>query len=235
MEHRPIAANSILCFSLWVAGDGLAQSSEHMLRRHHLRLEASAAVDDDKDLQASSSATSWSLDQLDLVRMRNCAAYGAFVTGPLVAIWYPLLDKYTQKSVHPLAKWPVWGGPIFKVLLDEFVMDPPTIVMFFGYMNICEGGNMQSFQQKLKNEFMTTWLTSLAVWPPILLGTFRFLPIYAQAPVINACAIVWDGFLSHRNAASRIEEEAKQMQHAAVVRDQQDNNSTLNHNLSTKI
>jgi hypothetical protein len=29
MEHYPIVANSVLCFHLWIAGDSLAQYSEH--------------------------------------------------------------------------------------------------------------------------------------------------------------------------------------------------------------
>jgi protein Mpv17 len=91
--------------------------------------------------------------------------------------------------------------------LDEFVMDPPQIAVFFGYMTACEGGTYPDFRQKMKQEFWNTWLTSLAVWPIVLLGTFRFLPLYAQAPVINACAIVWDGFLSYRNNAGRIMHE----------------------------
>jgi hypothetical protein len=37
--------------------------------------------------------------------------------------------------------------------------------------------------------------------------------VYAQAPVINVCCIVWDAFLSHRNAleptTTKEEEEEK--------------------------
>ncbi|KAG7343071.1 Mpv17 / PMP22 family protein [Nitzschia inconspicua] len=194
MEHRPITSNSILCFSLWVAGDSLAQYSEYKM-----------AKDKTESTRCDHRHESFSLDKLDLIRTGQCASYGAFVTGPLIAIWYPLLEKFSKKA-NPLEKYKVWGGPVFKVLLDQFLMDPPTIVAFFGYMNICEGGNMETFQRKIKNEFLTSWLASMAFWPVVLLGTFRFLPIYAQAPLINACAIVWDAFLSNRNAAARVKQ-----------------------------
>lgn len=110
------------------------------------------------------------------------------------------------------ARYGVWAAPVAKVLADEFLMDPPTLVAFYGYMNICEGGTWESFQQKLHQEFLRSWLTSLAVWPVVLLGTFRYLPVYAQAPLINACCIVWDGFLSHRNAAARLQQQQQEQQ-----------------------
>jgi hypothetical protein len=81
--------------------------------------------------------------------------------------------------------------------------------MFYGYMNICEGGDYEKFKNKLKSEFLTSWFTSLTVWPIVLLGTFRYVPLYTQAPVINACCIVWDGFLSHRNSLARHKENQK--------------------------
>ena len=107
------------------------------------------------------------------------------------------------------ARYGSWGPPVAKVLADEFIMDPPCLAAFFGYMNVCEGGTMQTFESKLQTEFLDSWYTSLVAWPPILLGAFRFLPVYAQAPVINVCCIAWDGFLSHRNTLSRHREQKK--------------------------
>jgi Mpv17 / PMP22 family len=215
MEHRPIASNSILCFSLWVAGDSLAQYSEYKM------IQKEKAEESTKD-GTSHRNERWSLEKLDLVRTGQCASYGAFVTGPLIAIWYPLLEKFSKRS-NPLQQYKNWGGPVFKVILDQFVMDPPTIVAFFGYMNLCEGGNMETFQKKLENEFLTSWLTSMAFWPVVLLGTFRFLPIYAQAPLINACAIVWDAFLSNRNAAARLKHTQTQQQQQKINEDHSQN------------
>jgi hypothetical protein len=101
------------------------------------------------------------------------------------------------------ARYGLWAAPIAKVAADEFIMDPPCLVLFFGYMNVCEGGTLQDFSEKLRTQFFPSWFTSLAVWPVILLGAFRFLPVPVQAPVINACCIIWDAFLSHRNALAK--------------------------------
>jgi hypothetical protein len=128
----------------------------------------------------------------------------SIVTGPLLAVWYPYLDrmciKYKVAARYGIG---LWGPPIVKVLADEFLMEPPCLLLFFGYMNACEGGDLTTLKGKLETQFVASWLTSLTVWPVILLGTFRFLPVYAQAPLINVCCIAWDGFLSHRNALAK--------------------------------
>jgi len=221
-EHHPIVTNSVLTFHLWLAGDILAQYSEHHNEVKRLQEDqcrnnkgdiidknkndnSSCTLGQQKSLEKTKHSTSTSISTtftIDYTRTIRCASYGAFVTGPILAVWYPFLDRacifYNISS-----RYGVWGAPIVKVIADEFIMDPPFISIFFAYMNICEGGTLMTFKNKLQSEFLTTWFTSLMVWPVILLGTFRYLPVYATAPVVNACSVVWDAFLSHRNALAR--------------------------------
>ena len=199
MKHHPIISNSVLCFSLWIAGDFTAQYSEIK----YLHPTTPSGEEDDQQEQQQTvqrSATFW--EQVDLARTAKCAGYGATVTGPILATWYPFLERLCVQN-NIVARYGFWGPPILKVLADEFIMDPPFLCLFYGYMNVCEGGTMETFRNKLQTQFWPSWMASLAVWPVVLLGTFRFVPIYAHAPVINACCIVWDAFLSHRNTLSK--------------------------------
>ena len=176
MKQRPVLSNSILCFQLWVAGDLLAQWYEHDPNQEH---------------------------EYNLLRTSQAAGYGALVTGPVYATWYPFLDR--KCHAWKLAQHGVWAVPIAKVVIDELVMDPPFISLFFTYMTWCQNDmklDWELTQQKLKSELPRAWVASLAVWPVVLLGTFRFVPTHFQTAVVNVCAIFWDGFLSHRNAAS---------------------------------
>jgi len=220
LEHHPIVSNSIICLNLWVLGDIVAQYSEHQLMRRHdnfvqkkeasvhiesstNNLDGSSKISDGVPLSGVSSSLSsifWK-DHYDWVRTVQCASYGALVTGPILAVWYPYMDRICGR--YKLAKYGPWAAPIAKVAFDEFLMDPPTLVLFFGYMNACEGGNFHTFINKIQTQFFPSWYTSLAVWPVVLLGTFRFLPVPVQAPVINVCCIAWDAFLSHRNALAK--------------------------------
>ena len=184
MQKRPILSNSILCLKLWVVGDLLAQTYER-----------------DPDQEG-----------YNLLRTCQAAGYGAVVTGPVYATWYPFLDR--KCTAWNLAKRGVWAVPVVKVVIDEFVMDPPAISLFFAYMTWCQNDmkfDWEETREKLKSELPRAWVTSLVVWPVVLLGTFRFVPTYLQTVVVNVCAIVWDGFLSHRNAASSKEKKEQRL------------------------
>lgn len=231
LEHHPVASNSILCLNLWVVGDFVAQFSEHKQLRHDVTTTTKSENIDDPALtnrkqqefvgggeRSHSSSSSSPLDisfwedQLDLLRTAQCASYGAFVTGPILALWYPYLDRVCLKYNLAL-RFGAWGAPIAKVAADEFIMEPPSLVLFFGYMNVCEGGTWDAFTSKVKTQFFPSWYTSLAIWPAVLLGTFRFLPVHVHAPVINVCCIAWDAFLSHRNAMAKNANKIKNSDH----------------------
>lgn len=201
MEEHPIASNSFLCLNLWIAGDALAQNSEHQMELRHYKLQNKHNKDDN----------SVPTFHYDFVRTAQCASYGALFMGPLLATWYPWLDRVTQQA-NLTVRYGIWAPYIAKVAADEFIQDPPVLLAFYGYMNLCEGGNWETYQHKLKEEFWRSWFTSLAVWPIVLLATFRYLPVYAQAPLINACGVVWDGFLSHRNAVAKLKEAESKLE-----------------------
>jgi hypothetical protein len=202
MEHHPIISNSVLCLNLWIVGDFAAQYSEFKYSPHS-ELPASENESSAEDTSSSSKQAVRSFwEEVDVSRTAKCAGFGATVTGPILATWYPFLERVCV-NYSVTARYGLWGAPIIKVLADEFIMDPPCLFMFFGYMNVCEGGTIETFKKKMETQFMPSWLASLAVWPWVLLGTFRFVPTYAQAPLINACCIVWDGYLSYRNSLSK--------------------------------
>lgn len=208
MEHHPIATNSMLSLHLWVAGDLSAQYLEYCKERRieegrcGKRKGSSRNAVDTSESMTITRGGNIKAFTIDSDRLIKSASYGAFVTGPLLAVWYPFLDRACQRY-RISVRYGVWGAPIFKVLADEVVLDPPFLSMFFAYMNICEGGTIDTFQKKIRTEFLTAWLTSLVLWPPIMLLTFRYLPVYAAAPIVNAVSVAWDAFLSHRNALSR--------------------------------
>jgi hypothetical protein len=215
MKHHPIISNSVLCINLWIAGDLSAQYSQFKYSPHSELSGASENVtltknDGDRSTREEAPSSKQAVrsfwDEVDLSRTAKCAGFGAIVTGPILATWYPFMERVCV-NYGVAARYGLWGPPVVKVLADEFLMDPPCLSLFFGYMNVCEGGTMETFKKKMETQFIPSWMASLAVWPWVLLSTFRFVPTYAQAPVINACCIVWDGYLSYRNTLSKQKEE----------------------------
>jgi len=199
MDKRPVLANSILGFNLWVAGDLLAQSYEH------------------------------ENEPLNYKRTLQAASYGGFFTGPLYALWFPFLDRQCVAWKIASRFTSGWAVPMVKVAADEIVMDPPSIVMFFTYMEFWHNQgkfDYQATKSKIISEFPRAWATSLVVWPAILLVTFRYVPLFAQSVVVNVCAIVWDGFLSHRNALAD-QQMLLSAQHGAAATVANDNDDAV--------
>jgi hypothetical protein len=134
-------------------------------------------------------------------RTIQIATFGGVITGPLLATWYPLLERLAQQ--HGLARFGTLAVPVAKVCMDELVLEPPFLLFFFGFMTaVEEGGSWESYKHKLSREYIPTYQTSLAGWPLILFLNFRFVPIFAQPAVVNVFCVFWNGFLSYRNAQS---------------------------------
>lgn len=49
MEHHPIASNSLLCFNLWIAGDVLAQYSEHRMLQDQQKNNVNSTTNNGKE------------------------------------------------------------------------------------------------------------------------------------------------------------------------------------------
>ena len=210
-KERPVISNSMLCIGLYTAGDICAQYVE---QKYQTVNEDDVENDDDpghannttkndittKKFGSSSSSSSSMVFTWDYERTGRISSYGACVTGPLLAVWYPFLERLTKR--HNLARFGTLAVPCAKVFMDEIVLEPPFLLVFFGYMNVAEGGNIQTYQHKLSNEYLPTYTTSLMGWPIVLLLNFRYVPVFAQSAVVNICCVVWNGFLSYRNAKS---------------------------------
>ena len=192
-KERPVVANSMLCIGLYTAGDISAQYVEQKYQTAEEREEYTKK--NTKLVHYAQDNYAW-----DYERTGRISSYGAFITGPLLAVWYPFLERLTKSN--NIARFGTLAVPLAKVFMDEFVLEPPFLLVFFGYMNIAEGGTIDSYKNKLSNEYIPTYITSLMGWPLVLLINFRYVPVFAQSAVVNACCVVWNGFLSYRNAKS---------------------------------
>jgi Mpv17 / PMP22 family len=180
---RPILRNSFACMCLAGIGDVIAQRFELFQRR-----VGKAKDDSDKS----------DYELLDFQRAAALASYGLAVAGPLYSLWYPFLDDFC----HPLTmtKYGVWAAPMIKVMIEMTFLEPVILALFFGYMNVIEGGTVETYTTKMSSEFLPTYKTSLTVWPPFMLLSFRFVPVQGQTIAMNLAMVFWDAFLSYQNS-----------------------------------
>jgi len=193
----PLLTNSLACMWLSSLGDILAQKFEQF--------------------EKVASKQPGQATKMDTRRAARLAAFGFMVSGPLYSSWYPLLDSLC--SPWSLAKYGVWATPIVKMVLELLLIEPIFLCSFFGFMNFAKGGTMQTFLQKIHSEFIPTYKMSLTIWPPIMLLSFRFVPVAALPMVVNAANALWDAYLSYKNSQScdPVRDEGGEFQHVEVA------------------
>lgn len=150
---------------------------------------------------------------IDWKRTARMSLYGMFVSAPAYAVWYPFLDRYTQKvfatasikastrmlSASSLAKdaqlrtWKIVG---LKLGMDTAIFDPLYIATFFSVNSLAEGKSPPEIAQKLKSDFGSTWFVDAVVWLPIQAVNFRFVPVLYQSLTVQAANILWNAYLS---------------------------------------
>jgi hypothetical protein len=187
IQSTPILSNSLLCMCLSGIGDVFAQRFEHYE-------EEASKRNNEQALHPHN------LPPIDVRRAATLASFGLLVVGPLLSTWYPFLHDVSDP--WPLAQYGIWARPLVKVCLELVFLEPVFLCCFFGYMNFIKGGTIQTFRTKLRREFLKTYKCSLAFWPPVMLLSFRFVPVAALPVVVNVANIFWDGFLSYQDSHS---------------------------------
>eukprot|EP01094_Clydonella_sp_ATCC50884_P025807 TRINITY_DN6913_c0_g1_i2.p1 TRINITY_DN6913_c0_g1~~TRINITY_DN6913_c0_g1_i2.p1 ORF type:complete len:151 (-),score=38.68 TRINITY_DN6913_c0_g1_i2:450-902(-) len=98
--------------------------------------------------------------EMDPKRLGIMAVYGTVVAGPLYSVWYRVLERWTLPLAH--SRWKHIG---VKILADQFVFEIPYLAAFFTIINALEGKPFRSAVDKIKADYVSTYLTDWAVWP----------------------------------------------------------------------
>eukprot|EP00158_Paraphelidium_tribonemae_P001215 Partr_v1_DN24113_c0_g1_i2_m71258 putative peroxisomal membrane protein len=198
LEMRPYSTHSITAGSLFFAGDMLAQG----LERRHLSASPSSA----------SPSSSSSSEAVDWTRAAIMTGYGFVFAGPAYAFWYRFLDRrLTPLFINNLAKtvpptvtvtphMQKWKLTISKLLADFLLFDPVFLVVFFGTTTLATTRSLDKARDKLRQEFVHTYLTELKVWGPVQMLNFRFVHVNWQPVLVNMCNVGWNGYLTHVQA-----------------------------------
>ncbi|KAJ8910514.1 hypothetical protein NQ315_002456 [Exocentrus adspersus] len=84
-----------------------------------------------------------------------------------------------------------------KIMLDQLVMSPICIVVFFYGMGILESKPIPKCNEEIKNKYMGVYLMDWCVWPPTQFINFYYIPVKYQVFYINAVAVLYNIFLSY--------------------------------------
>ncbi|XP_014677709.1 PREDICTED: mpv17-like protein 2 [Priapulus caudatus] len=167
LRKYPIVANSVTYGGLYMASDLTQQT----LRHYYV-----TGRGDEHRLQ------------VDWRSVGNFGATGTFLLGPIVFLWYRMLDHWMPgKALRIL---------IPKVVVDQGVLAPCTLALFFAALGTLEGKSVADVKKEIKQKYLTTYLVSWLFWAPAQLLNFYLLPPHFRTVYVGSVALIWTTFLS---------------------------------------
>jgi protein Mpv17 len=86
-------------------------------------------------------------------------------------------------------------------LTDQLLFSPLSLASFFAFTTmVIEGGDVQTYKDKMFKLYVTTLAVSFSVWFPVQFINFSIMPKKFQVPFSSSVGVLWNCFLSYRNA-----------------------------------
>lgn len=116
---------------------------------------------------------------------------------PVSFKWYQFLGKS-----FPITAANGTTQALKRVALDQLVMAPIGLSMFFTYMTLAEGGGRKEILKKFDHVYVPTMKANYLLWPAVQLLNFRVMPLQFQLPFASTVGIAWGTYLSLTNSSS---------------------------------
>mgnify|MGYP003365784449 FL=1 len=131
-------------------------------------------------------------DEYDYKRTIRATIYGSVIFSVVGDKWYKLLNNLKLSNSM--------RGIIVRVGIDQIIFAPFGLVLYYTSMTILSGGYIKDIRQKLSNQWWPTLYTNWLIWPWIQIINFSIVPVQYRLLCVNAIALLWNTFLSLRNA-----------------------------------
>ncbi|XP_024985102.1 protein Mpv17-like [Cynara cardunculus var. scolymus] len=176
---HPVKTQVISSGLIWGLGDVAAQAVTHATAAKKKTLFLS---EEERQLQIN-----WR-------RVITTSLFGMAFVGPIGHFWYEGLDRflrlrllYQPNSLRFVAT---------KVALDGIIFGPVDLFVFFTYMGLASGKNVDQVKEDVKRDFLPALVLEGGVWPIVQVGNFRFIPVRYQLLYVNLFCLLDSCFLS---------------------------------------
>ena len=125
---------------------------------------------------------------LDWARTARMGAVGLLI-GPTGHYWYLGLDKALSTAINArvISK---------KVLLDQCMMAPTCIFLFYTSLSYMEMRDAKAAVNEFREKFWPTWMMDWKVWPAAQTVNFYFVPRAYRVLFVNFVTLLMDIYLS---------------------------------------
>lgn len=127
-----------------------------------------------------------------------CFMSWGFILSFFQVPWYKFLNYFYTED-------PTVVQVLERVLSDQLLYSPISLYSFFTYSNyVMEGGNAETFNKKIQVLYLSTLGCNYLLWPLVQFINFLLVPRQFQVPFSSSIGILWNCFLSMRNASNSI-------------------------------
>lgn len=120
------------------------------------------------------------------------AAFGFFVSGPLIHHLYILIDKLIPRRKD--SSLAIDG--IKRVILDRFIFTPPFILLFLYVVTILEGHGHEAAITKIKETYWTILKLNWRIWTIFQFINVNYVPQKYRVLFGNGIALFWSIFIA---------------------------------------
>lgn len=133
--------------------------------------------------------------KFNFTRFITFSMWGQFISFFQVP-WYRILNFFFTEDPSAVQVFE-------RVLADQLLYSPLFLFFFFTYSNyVMELGNSDTFKVKIQSLYISTLGCNLMVWPLAQLINFSMIPKQFQIPFSSSVGVLWNCFLSMRNAST---------------------------------
>lgn len=122
-----------------------------------------------------------------------------FIMAFIQVVWYMFLNSM-------FTDMPAIVSVLERDLTDQLIFSPISLSCFFAYTTIIiEGKSKEEYKDKMYKLYITTLAISFSVWFPVQFINFSVMPKKFQVPFSSSIGVMWNCFLSYRNAKASLE------------------------------
>ncbi|XP_072913228.1 mitochondrial inner membrane protein Mpv17 [Hemitrygon akajei] len=124
----------------------------------------------------------------NLKRTAKMTTVGLIYVGPVLSVWYRLLDRLVVGQSRTAA--------FKKMLFDQLAVAPCFLAGFIAVTGFLGGLSREKIWLKLQKDYKSTLISNYAIWPTVQLLNFYFIPLEHRLAVVQIVALMWNTYLS---------------------------------------
>lgn len=125
--------------------------------------------------------------EIDKPTLGRYAVMGTLIYSPILFNWYKWLDRTFPGTTKKII--------VRKLLLDQFVLTPPLLVIFYIGMALME---MQANTfEECQKKFLPTFARSCVFWLPAQTINFLLIPPHLRVVYMGCASFLWVNILCY--------------------------------------